>query len=64
MDVKTTMSGPVDLPPPMFEPAPVAGCDVCAVLKRDRETARSKGDLSKVTDCNVEMRSHHLADGR
>ena len=58
MDVKTTMTGPVDLPLPPLEPAPVAGCDVCEVLARDRETARRCGDLSKVTDCNVTMRAH------
>ena len=62
MDVKTTMTGPVDLPLPLPAPVPVDGCDVCAVLARDRETARRNGDLSRVTDMNVEIRSHHQGD--
>nr|WP_274916602.1 hypothetical protein [Streptomyces sp. WZ-12] len=40
------------------EPRPVAGCDVCGALDRQRSRARATGDHSKVTDCNVEMRDH------
>lgn len=58
MITKTTESGPVHLGLPDPEPVPVAGCDLCAVLARDRETARRDGDLSKVTDANVTMRAH------
>ena len=61
MDVKTTMTGPIDLPLPLIEPTPVAGCDVCGALVRAREEARQNGDLSKVTDFNIEMRSHQAA---
>jgi hypothetical protein len=56
-----TMSEPVHLGLPEADPAPVEGCDVCAVLARDREEARRDGDLSKVSDLNVEMRSHQAA---
>ncbi|MCK7628191.1 hypothetical protein MUU72_34775 [Streptomyces sp. RS10V-4] len=57
------MSGecrPMHLPGlfPAPEPEPVAGCDVCGALARQRACARAAGDLSKVVDCNVELRSH------
>ncbi|MCK7622993.1 hypothetical protein MUU72_07755 [Streptomyces sp. RS10V-4] len=54
------MSRPVHLPDPgvRSEPGPAAGCDVCGALAAQRERARSVGDLSKVIDCNVEMRRH------
>lgn len=58
MITKTTESGPVHLGLPDPEPVPVDDCDVCAVLARDREIARRDGDLSKVTDLNIEMRTH------
>ncbi|MFE7317358.1 hypothetical protein ACFU7T_30295 [Streptomyces sp. NPDC057555] len=56
----TGMSDPVHLPDPgvVREPRPVAGCDVCAALARQRERARAAGNWSKVSDCNVEMRRH------
>ncbi|MFE7314605.1 MULTISPECIES: hypothetical protein [unclassified Streptomyces] len=48
------------LPDPGAKPEaqPVAGCDVCGALERQRAQARATGDRSKVTDCNVEMRRH------
>jgi len=43
---------------PLPEPAPEAGCAECAALDRGRSAAREEGDLSRVTDCNVKIRSH------
>ncbi|WP_078876222.1 hypothetical protein [Streptomyces sp. 769] len=61
------LSGPVHLSDPTAkpDPEPVAGCDVCGALVRQRAAARSRGDMSKVTDCNVELRRHphHKAPG-
>ncbi|MFF0790210.1 hypothetical protein [Streptomyces spiralis] len=42
----------------MTAPDPVAGCDVCGALAAEREEARQQGDLSKVSDVNVEIRKH------
>ncbi|MFJ9415662.1 hypothetical protein ACIRPT_16025 [Streptomyces sp. NPDC101227] len=49
---------PVQLGEPAPEPVPVVGCDVCGALAEQRARAYAVGDLSKVTDCNVEMRRH------
>ncbi|MFJ2708534.1 hypothetical protein ACIO3R_35825 [Streptomyces sp. NPDC087428] len=56
----TVMRGPVFLTDPLTAPEPVPnyGCDVCAVLGRQREAARTSGDPSAVSDCNVEIRQH------
>ncbi|AZQ39646.1 hypothetical protein EJ357_44610 [Streptomyces cyaneochromogenes] len=59
---KTTMAEPVHVGLPEAEPVPVDGCDVCGALAREREQARRDGDLSKVTDLNVEMRTHQAAE--
>ena len=56
----TTFPGPpIDLPL-RFEtdPEPADGCDVCAALDKEREAARARGDMSKVSDMNVEIRQH------
>ncbi|AJT64871.1 hypothetical protein T261_3201 [Streptomyces lydicus] len=45
-------------PVPVPEPEPVAGCDVCTALAGQRAAARAVRDLTKVIDCNIEMRSH------
>ncbi|GAU68538.1 Syd protein [Streptomyces sp. NBRC 110611] len=45
-------------PLPVPEPVPVAGCDVCGALARQRAEAYTAGDKSKVIDCNVELRRH------
>lgn len=58
MITKTTETGPVHLGLPAPEPVPVDDCDVCAVLARNRKKARRNGDLSKVTDLTIEMRTH------
>ncbi|GAU66836.1 hypothetical protein SSP35_03_04840 [Streptomyces sp. NBRC 110611] len=49
---------PVHLLEPVSDPAPVAGCDVCGALARQRDAAYDAGDMSKATDCNVEIRRH------
>ncbi|MDG4857745.1 hypothetical protein P8605_06170 [Streptomyces sp. T-3] len=41
-----------------LEPVPVDSCDVCAALGKQREEARRAGDMTAVTDCNVELRRH------
>ncbi|TRO69447.1 hypothetical protein [Streptomyces sp. IB201691-2A2] len=56
--MKTTMAAAVHLGIPGLEPVPVEGCGVCEALGRQREDARRKLDLSKVSDCNVEIRNH------
>ncbi|WP_245608020.1 hypothetical protein [Streptomyces hokutonensis] len=53
----------MDPPPvlglPLAEPMPPADCGVCAALARQRTEATRDGDLSRATDCNVEIRNHH-----
>ena len=61
MTSETTASGPYTLGLPEPEPEPVKGCDVCGALSTARAAARRDGDLSKVSDINVEMRSHQAA---
>ena len=41
------------------DPEPPAGCGVCAALVVQRSEARARGDLSRVSDLNVEIRNHH-----
>lgn len=52
------MGAPVTLSMPRLEPTPTAGCDVCAALASQRSDARKRGDMSAVSDANVELRSH------
>ncbi|WTC88807.1 hypothetical protein OH733_19585 [Streptomyces griseus] len=42
----------------VLEPVPNFGCKVCAALGRQREDARDRGDMTTVTDSNVEIRRH------
>lgn len=50
---------PVELPLRFDEdPSAVPGCDVCAALDKERGEAKAEGDGSKVSDLNVEIRSH------
>ncbi|WP_432140507.1 hypothetical protein [Streptomyces sp. bgisy084] len=50
---------PVELPLRLCpEPAPVEGCAGCAELANVRDRARTVGDLTTVTDCNVFLRRH------
>ncbi|WP_330175184.1 hypothetical protein OG875_17665 [Streptomyces sp. NBC_01498] len=58
-DPTTYSVPPIELPLNFpSDPAPVAGCDVCQALGGERGEARAKGDLSKVSDVNVEIRQH------
>nr|WP_245685836.1 hypothetical protein [Streptomyces niveus] len=52
------MDGPVHLALPAEPPRPVAGCDVCAALARQRQEARDRGDYSAATNASVEIRNH------
>ncbi|MER7652187.1 MULTISPECIES: hypothetical protein [Streptomyces] len=61
MNARTTMTEPVHVGLPTAEPAPVAECDVCGALARERVAARRSGNLSRISDINVEMRSHRAA---
>lgn len=45
-------------PFPKPDPAPAAGCDVCAALAVQRLEAYKVRDHSAVTDSNVEIRQH------
>ncbi|MFF4698188.1 hypothetical protein [Streptomyces chattanoogensis] len=51
---------PVHLKDPLTapEPEPVAGCDVCAALARQRTQAHAIGDKTKAIDCTIEIRRH------
>jgi hypothetical protein len=40
------------------EPSPVPGCAKCLSLVNARQNARSTGDYSAVSDCNVKLRGH------
>jgi hypothetical protein len=56
--MRTDMEPAPTLGLPLEEPDPPAGCDVCASLVRQRAAATTTGDLSQVSDCNVEIRAH------
>ncbi|MEU6403713.1 hypothetical protein [Streptomyces sp. NPDC046985] len=58
-DPPTYPPQPVELPLSLgADPEPTPGCDVCRALDGERAEARAKGDLSKATDVNVEIRNH------
>lgn len=40
------------------EPSAVPGCSDCLSMSVARENARSTGDYSAVSDCNVKLRQH------
>nr|WP_223185354.1 hypothetical protein [Streptomyces sp. CBMA152] len=52
------MDSPVNLSLPCNPPEPAKGCDVCVALVGQRQGARDRGDLSGVTDADVEIRNH------
>ncbi|WP_411127358.1 hypothetical protein [Streptomyces sp. x-19] len=52
------LTPPVYLGVPGPEPKPAPGCDICGALADQREEARKRGDMAKVSDCNVEMKRH------
>ncbi|MFI2356927.1 hypothetical protein [Streptomyces anulatus] len=50
---------PVQLSPhPVTDPAPVDGCAGCTELSAVRDRARTVGDMTTVSDCNVLLRRH------
>jgi hypothetical protein len=49
---------PVHLPEPVPDPDPEPGCDVCGALAEQRRTAKRDGNLTRVTDINIELRNH------
>ncbi|MFE5076911.1 hypothetical protein ACIGJO_25655 [Streptomyces sp. NPDC079020] len=53
-------TAPLELPPRLseLEPTPVDGCAGCRELANVRDRARTGGDLTTVSDCNVYMRRH------
>ncbi|WP_411574085.1 hypothetical protein [Streptomyces fradiae] len=55
---RTDMDDAVHLSTPIREPVPVEGCTTCAELAARREAGRRGGDLSAVSDRNVEIRRH------
>lgn len=61
MTSHTTMDSPVTLGLPPDDPTPPADCGVCAALAKQRAEARARGDMSRVSDFNVEIRNHHPA---
>jgi hypothetical protein len=63
---RTYPSPPVELPLRLDgDPEPVADCDVCQALNKQRWEARSQREMSKVSDFNVEIRNHpHKGRGR
>jgi len=54
----------MDLGPPLDPPLARPDCAVCQALVRQRAEAAARGDHSRVTDCNVEIRNHHTGPRR
>ncbi|MFE9363671.1 hypothetical protein ACFYNN_12820 [Streptomyces sp. NPDC006978] len=48
------LGNPLDL----VDPVPDADCAVCVALGGQRAEARRLGDMTTVSDCNVEIRRH------
>jgi hypothetical protein len=59
MTSRTTMDQAPVLGLPAAEPIAPADCGVCQALAQQRTEARKSGDLSRVSDRNVEIRNHH-----
>lgn len=55
---QTASERPITLPDPTCPPRPAPGCDICAVLERDRLRAEEAGKTRLATTCEVEMRNH------
>jgi hypothetical protein len=53
------MDPPLTLGLPRGEPIPPDDCGVCAALAKERAAAKGRGDMSRVSDLNVEIRNHH-----
>ncbi|AZS73916.1 hypothetical protein DDE74_25890 [Streptomyces lydicus] len=60
-NARTTMTPPVYVSLPLAPPKPTEDCGVCMALAKQRAEAETKGDFSRVADCNIELRNHsHL----
>ncbi|QOV38687.1 hypothetical protein IM697_10080 [Streptomyces ferrugineus] len=57
--MKTTMDPPVTLGLPLGNPGPPDDCGVCQALAHQRAEAAGRGDLSRMSDINIEIRNHH-----
>lgn len=57
--MRTDMDPPITLGLPLDQPEPPADCGVCSALAQQRATAATAGDMSRVSDLNVEIRNHH-----
>ncbi|MFE5495276.1 hypothetical protein ACFQ7Z_35690 [Streptomyces virginiae] len=56
---------PVHVTLPRLDPQPVPGCPRCAGAAARRAVRRRAGDLSGVSDCNVDIRHHpHAGEQR
>lgn len=56
---KTTMSpAPYLRVPSLDPPKPVPGCHECLRLATVRLNARTSGDYTTVTDCDIKIRKH------
>jgi hypothetical protein len=53
------MDPPITLGLPLDDPIPPDDCGVCQALAHQRAAASGRGDLSRVSDFNVEIRNHH-----
>ncbi|MFD3657045.1 hypothetical protein [Streptomyces sp. NPDC058620] len=42
----------------LADPKPNPACTVCMALDRQRTEARRLGDMTQVSDCNIEIRRH------
>ncbi|GAB7030854.1 hypothetical protein JCM4914_23150 [Streptomyces platensis subsp. malvinus] len=56
--VEYTVPTPVAPAGPELEPVPVAACDVCQALAREREAARAQGRRLAVRSCNAVIAGH------
>lgn len=53
-----SLTPPVQLGEPQPNPKPSVECDICAALVHERQLAEARGDMSKVTGLNIELRNH------
>lgn len=57
-DARTMMTPPVYVSLPPVPPKPTEDCGVCTALAKQRADAEARGDFSRVSDCNIELRNH------
>jgi hypothetical protein len=56
MGPRKTMDEPVALGVPLPDATPAPGCTRCQKWARDRSAARTAGDWTRVSDCNILIR--------